>query len=305
MNILEKKLIHSFDDNDTKINQIKELYNSFDGSKLTSTLVDIEEMCYCLAQAIRKHITYFLENILPNDPELVATKSILAVRPHTQGDLINLLPSQNNRSFNTVEELKLNIIHHVEDDTNTSGGSLSKKKRNLLDEMDEPNYDPSKLDPIDCIYEENEESEQQNSNLQQINYSCFQSDNTGEDQEESKETDNLCNSEDINPLNSNSNSYKLDFYGRNSLAIISEKTQEYSEKEIRNIALLSLEYNEQNKIIQNEIQTNEEMELFLRESLRESMLTNLKESDFCAKITNREGRYAHGTIHTKTIYDHK
>lgn len=37
------------------------MYLSYDSGKLTSTLVnlDIEEMCFCLACAIIKHIEYF------------------------------------------------------------------------------------------------------------------------------------------------------------------------------------------------------------------------------------------------------
>ena len=37
---------------------VKQMYMSFDGGKLTSTIVnlDIEEMCFCFACAILKHI---------------------------------------------------------------------------------------------------------------------------------------------------------------------------------------------------------------------------------------------------------
>jgi hypothetical protein len=47
------------------IDTIKDLYTSIDGTKMTSTLIniDIEEMCFCLASAIRKHIDYFWDKI--------------------------------------------------------------------------------------------------------------------------------------------------------------------------------------------------------------------------------------------------
>jgi len=45
------------------------MYSSFDGAKMTSTIVnlDIEEMCYCLGCAIQKHLEFFVEQVLPNN----------------------------------------------------------------------------------------------------------------------------------------------------------------------------------------------------------------------------------------------
>lgn len=51
------------------MNKIKNLYVSFDSGKMTSTLVnlDIEEMCFCLAQALMKHIEFGLKNSIGED----------------------------------------------------------------------------------------------------------------------------------------------------------------------------------------------------------------------------------------------
>lgn len=49
------------------MDKIKNLYISYDSGKLTSTLVnlDIEELCFCLACALFKHIEY---SVKINDP---------------------------------------------------------------------------------------------------------------------------------------------------------------------------------------------------------------------------------------------
>ena len=46
---------------DLEMEKIRDMYLSFDGGKLTSTIVniDIEEMSFCLACAILKHITNY------------------------------------------------------------------------------------------------------------------------------------------------------------------------------------------------------------------------------------------------------
>ena len=50
-----------------EVRKIKDMYISFDGAKMTSTIanLDIEEMSYCLACAIEKHVDYFIHNIFP------------------------------------------------------------------------------------------------------------------------------------------------------------------------------------------------------------------------------------------------
>ena len=44
-----------------QLNKAANCFQSFDGAKLTSTIVniDIEEVCFCLACAIQKHIEYY------------------------------------------------------------------------------------------------------------------------------------------------------------------------------------------------------------------------------------------------------
>ena len=44
-----------------RLKKAKDLFQSYDGSKMTSTIVniDIEEISFCLACAIQKHIEYF------------------------------------------------------------------------------------------------------------------------------------------------------------------------------------------------------------------------------------------------------
>jgi len=70
MDLLEKKLDSNHlnkDDLNLEFKKIKDMYSSFEGATMTSTIanIDIEEMCYCFACAIQKHIEYFIQNILP------------------------------------------------------------------------------------------------------------------------------------------------------------------------------------------------------------------------------------------------
>lgn len=65
------KLMEDVDENypNLEVSQIKMMYQSFDGGKLTSTLInlDIEEMCNCLAWALIKHIKFNEKKIAYNE----------------------------------------------------------------------------------------------------------------------------------------------------------------------------------------------------------------------------------------------
>lgn len=72
LNLVEKNIKNKDltpDNLNEELHKIKDLYASFDGAKMTSTLInlDIEEMCFCLSCAVSKHIEYFLNNVCTAD----------------------------------------------------------------------------------------------------------------------------------------------------------------------------------------------------------------------------------------------
>lgn len=84
-----------------ELTKIKDLYASFDGAKMTSTLVnlDIEEMCFCLSCAVNKHIGYFVENVYsPEYLEFVKKSYFVYKETQAQLELQNALEAQQNKS---------------------------------------------------------------------------------------------------------------------------------------------------------------------------------------------------------------
>ena len=130
LELLEKRL-DSNNLNQNNLNaefkKIKNMYSSFEGATMTSTIanIDIEEMCYCFSCAIEKHVDFFLQNILPT---------------YTPSDYNNL-EKQKSKPQQAAPVVKDKVVEEVEPKPKETAAIASQKPKNtqVIDIQD--NYD--------------------------------------------------------------------------------------------------------------------------------------------------------------------
>lgn len=318
LNIMERNINRNELTADTlnqEIHKIKELYTSFDGAKMTSTLVniDIEEMCFCLACALKKHIQYFIDN--------VCTQEYLDFVKRT------VFGSQDQNESYSVKELKMNMGGKPQGDVRF-GSLMNADKRQILSESTTQLFD--KLPNVSAIERSSPAKHRQGQNQKNIYEEERGESFNGNplDQEESQHH-NLNPMQDIDDtqdddlkrtgqkrLYRDSNEYDQQFgesqeedpygYGegedeeeedidsyyndqrnlrQQSLAVISERTYDNSEghskthENSEHLGKSDFKHEDEEDFKIEPVQ-NEEIDNFLRESLRDSMLLSLKDSDF-------------------------
>lgn len=316
--LVEKNINKDFtpDTLNQELLKIKDMYSSFDGSKMTSTLInlDIEEMCFCLSCAIRKHIQYFLDNIYSPEYQDFMRINIFAQRE-----------DQNSK------EVKLNFGGMRNETQNMAGLMLmSTDKRQILnevtqnqlaDQISKPSgYSPSKRrhDQKRRIISQEETGDTPTPSMHRKEEE-FKNE-YGEDEEEERPPQDVSNNNPMEDVDNDDGDYdpRLHMrpamrragsdpelydpegqgeghyyenggveedlyeeyynnpYRQQSLAIISERTGEHSEGHTKNSQRVS----KNEKEVMPEEPQDEEIEKFLRESLRDSVMFNLRESDY-------------------------
>ena len=140
LELIEKKVDQGHlnkDELNVEFKKIKDMYSSFDGAKMTSTIanLDIEEMSYCLACAIEKHVEYFVESIYPNGDFSMPVQKI-----------------EPKKEFN-IQQLRYNFEQNLaKDDSNalsvSSGGRVMPKAKDDMDLMTLQQQDNQRFTPL-------------------------------------------------------------------------------------------------------------------------------------------------------------
>jgi len=271
------------DELNVEFKKIKDMYSSFDGAKMTSTIanLDIEEMSYCLACAIQKHVDYFVEAIYPNGD---FTMPVQKIEPK--------------KEFN-IQQLRYNYEQNLaKDDPNILSVTSGRVENNQAggDQRFKLQGSEVKVEeyPEDNIVEEEECMEpEENGNLEGVEVhhkeeddEVMHSESMGigvidYDEEEKLPDEEIEEAENVN-FQIDDNMYKtntpLDPYVTSQLEIISEKSYEASHNTVKLQQAFEQAREAGDDGIKQDIEENDrEIEDFLRESLRDSILFNLKQ----------------------------
>lgn len=307
LELIEKKVDQgklNKDELNVEFKKIKDMYSSFDGAKMTSTIanLDIEEMSYCLACAIEKHVEYFVESIYPNGDFSMPVQKI---EPKKEFDIQQLRYNyEQNLAKDDPNGLSVSsggrVMPKAKDDTDLlalqqqqdnqrfklqQGNNDINDEDNVVEEVEEDYMEPedklgNNLEGVEVVHKE-EDDEVMHS--ESMGIGIIDDDEEEKIQDEEIEDDyggvNFRQMDDMNE-----NMYKtntpLDPYVTSQLEIISEKSYEASHPAVE----LQRAFEEARKTvgpldeIRQDIEENDrEIEDFLRESLRDSILFNLKQ----------------------------
>lgn len=312
LNLVEKKINSKDLTTDTlkqELNKLKDLYTSFDGAKMTSTLIniDIEEMCFCFSCAIKKHVEYFLQNVCTpeyldfvkknvfapkeegfNMPEVrfaiggpITVDKRQALNEMTQNQLVDQVSKPGFSPVKRRPGVQQRVPDEGEEEVEDShtphvNKKMEESKYNYLQPENEESQTHD-TNPMD--YVENEEASpgklrEKGSNSQQ---NLDRYGNVDGDEEEDAEIEPIEHEEVEDDIEEEIYPEFYDKYRNKSLAIISERTVEHSDNNSQQFTKSGAGDAHEQK---EDAPKGDEIDNFLRESLRDSVMLKLHGGEY-------------------------